>query len=53
MNRLDLLAKRISSDINDKNLEKILISICPNSKIGFLTLNSPKDLNSLSARMLD
>lgn len=45
MNRLGLLAWQINGE---KKLEKVEIKVCPNTNIGYLILNSPKDLNILS-----
>lgn len=45
MNRLELLAGQISGE---KALEKVEIKVCPVTSIGYLILNSPKDLNILS-----
>lgn len=50
MNRLSILAEQISSE---QKLEKIEIKLCSETSIGFITLNSPKDLNSLSEKMMD
>ncbi len=45
MNRLELFACQINAE---KTLEKVEIKVCPYTNIGYLTLNSPKDLNILS-----
>jgi len=51
MNRLEFLSHQISS--STPTFEKIIVSICPENKIGTLTLNSPKDLNNLGEKMMD
>ena len=50
MNRLELYAAQIS---NERTLQKVQVKVCTNTNIGFLILNSPKDLNILSEIMID
>lgn len=51
MNRLELLSQQINSTV--PSFEKIILSVCPENKIGTMTLNSPKDLNNLGEKMID
>ena len=50
MNRLQLCVSQISGE---RSMEKVEVKVCPNTNIGFLILNSPKDLNILSEKMID